>query len=870
MSASLSPRAKKLVAAGLVGVLVGLVAAVLAFARPRLLEGGELWTYDQRARAAARPSTASPDIVLIEVSEQDIEDAEDNLDVTWPWPRAMYGYIAAYCKTAGAKVVVFDWLFQDRGQYSVGDAEEFAQAMRDAGNVVIGLALTKDPLVARSRTGAWAAPLRRFDDAAAAEIAAQKLLAWNTRVFLVPDGGGVTVWYGGKDEAADVVAAWRRMSAAEELAELFAPPEPADDAPTGDAPTGDAPTGDAPTDDAPTGDAPTGDAPTDEAPADDDGEPAAPIEPAPRVLTAAELATELTPTTIITRRDGFVGGDGGLTLERRDGLDPPLAVIAAGPARAGNVYQGTDADGIMRQHMPLVRHDGRLYPSLALAAYLVAHPEVTPRLVDGELVLGSRRIALDEHGRFSLRFHGAGVYPRIPAYELLRSQAQLDEGAAPAIAFERLRGKYVIVAATGQALRDIRITPLGTPVPGSEIQATALDNLEAGRVIVRQSRPADAAMALGLCALVAMLVTGVWMATRRTLIALAATTAITAGSLLAYWWLARWLFTSRGVWIAVATPALGAIASVFAIILVTSAAERRNRRFVQEALGRYTSPALVKELIEHPEHLSLEWGERRGMSVYFSDIAGFTSFSENLSPEDLVALLNDYLTHMTDLVLEHGGVVDKYIGDAVMAFWGAPIPNQDHAAAAIRCAIAMRDRCAELRPGWRAKFGVDLFARAGLSSGDAVVGNMGSRHKYNYTVMGDMVNLASRLEGANKPYGTSLMISEACYARVKDLVVTRELDFLAVKGKEQPVRVYEVFAEVGQVGADVIALTEAFGAALARYRARDFAGAQAAFEAILVNTPDDGPSKTYVERCRQLAAEPPSDDWDGVWHLKEK
>ena len=841
--ASLSPRARKLVAAGLVGALVGVATALVAFARPLMLERGELWTYDQRARAAASRAAASPDIVIIEVSEQDIEDAEDHLDVSWPWPRAMYGYLAAYCKTAGAKVIVFDWLFQDRGQYSVRDAEEFAQAMRDAGNVVIGLALTRDPLVARSRGGAWSAPLGHFTDAAAAESAAQKLLAWNTRVFLVPDasGGGVTVWYGGKDQAADVVAAWRRMSTAEELSELFAPPPPP---PPADAPP--------PADDAPPADEPV------------------PVEPTPRQLTAAELATELTATTIITRRDGFVGGDGGVSLDRKNGLDPPLAVIAAGPARAGNVYQGPDPDGIMRTHTPLVRHDGKLYPSLALAAYLVAHPDITPRLDDGALVLGPRRIPLDEHGRYSVRFHGDGVYPRLAAYEVLRSQAQLDEGQAPAIPFERLRGKYVIVAATGQALRDIRITPLGKPVPGSEIQATALDNLESGRVIERLSRSGDAGVALALCALVAMAVTAVWTATRRTLIALGATTAITAGSLFGFWLLARWLFTSHGLWIGVATPGLGAVASVFAIILVTSAAERRNRRFVQEALGRYTSAALVKELMEHPEHLSLEWGERRGMSVYFSDIAGFTSFSESMEPEALVALLNDYLTHMTDLVLEHGGVVDKYIGDAVMAFWGAPIPNDDHAAAAVRCAIAMRDRCAELRPGWRARYGVDVFARAGLSSGDAVVGNMGSKHKYNYTVMGDMVNLASRLEGANKPYGTALMISEACHDRVKDLVVTRELDFLAVKGKERPVRVYEVFGEVGKVDAAVTTLTTAFAAALAQYRDRDFAGAQAAFEAILVNTPDDGPSKTYVERCRLLADDPPEPGWDGAWHLKEK
>jgi adenylate cyclase len=862
---TLSPRAKKLVAAGLVGLLVGLVAAVLAFVRPRGLEGIELWTYDQRAKVVARQGAASSDIVLIEVSEQDIEDAEDNLDVTWPWPRAMYGYIAAYCKAAGAKVVVFDWLFQDRGQYSVGDAEEFAQAMRDAGNVVIGLALTRDPLVARPRSGAWAAPLGTFPTVAAAEVAAQKLLAWNTRVFVIPAGAGATVWYGGKDHAEDVVAAWRRMSSAEELSELFAPPS---DAPPTDAPPSDAPPSDAPPSDALPSDAPPSDAPA---------EPPPPVEPTPRQLTAAELASELTATTIITRRDGVVGGDGGMRLERKDGLDPPLAVIAAGPARSGNVYQGTDADGIMRQHAPLVRHGDRLYPSLALAAYLVAHPGVAPSLRDGRLVLtdaaGGKApvvIPLDEHGRFSLRFHRAGAYPRISAYEVLRSQAQLDEGQAPAIAFERLRGKYVIVAATGQALRDVRITPLGTPVAGSEIQATAIDNLEAARVIKRASRGGDAAAALALCTLVALGVTGVWMATRKTTIALVATTAITGGSLLGYWWLARWLFIHDGLWLGVAIPATGAVASVFAIILVTSAAERRNRRFVQEALGRYTSAALVKELMEHPEHLSLEWGERRGMSVYFSDIAGFTSFSENMPPEDLVRLLNDYLTHMTDLVLEHGGVVDKYIGDAVMAFWGAPIPNADHAAAAVRCAIAMRDRCAELRPGWKERYGVDVFARAGLSSGDAVVGNMGSKHKYNYTVMGDMVNLASRLEGANKAYGTALMISEACYAPVKDLVVTRELDLLAVKGKDKPVRVYEVFGEVGKVDAGVTALTAAFTAALAQYRARDFAGAEAAFRDILVKNPDDGPSKTYVERCRHLAAEPPGDDWDGVWHLKEK
>ena len=182
----------------------------------------------------------------------------------------------------------------------------------------------------------------------------------------------------------------------------------------------------------------------------------------------------------------------------------------------------------------------------------------------------------------------------------------------------------------------------------------------------------------------------------------------------------------------------------------------------------------------------------------------------------------------------------------------------------------MRRRCVELQPKWQAEYGVHVTARAGLSSGECVVGNMGSRHKYNYTVMGDMVNLASRLEGANKAYGTHVMISESTQAALGDAVVTRELDVIAVKGKEQPVRVFEVLGVPGDVDAAIVARADAFAAALARYRARDFAGALAGFEAILSAASDDGPSKTYVERCRWLLDHPPDEPWDGVWHLKEK
>jgi adenylate cyclase len=201
-----------------------------------------------------------------------------------------------------------------------------------------------------------------------------------------------------------------------------------------------------------------------------------------------------------------------------------------------------------------------------------------------------------------------------------------------------------------------------------------------------------------------------------------------------------------------------------------------------------------------------------------------------------------------------------------MAFWGAPIPDKDHARHAVLCALAMRRKCDELRAKWHAEYGHEVFARAGVNSGRAVVGNMGSKHKYNYTAMGDMVNLASRLEGANKAYGTFLMISQSTVDQLAGSVDVRELDLIAVKGKDKPVTVYEVLDEKGKTPAELLATARAFEAALAKYRAHDFAGALAGFEAL----PDDPPSQHYVERCRQFLDEPPPADWDGVWRMKEK
>jgi adenylate cyclase len=427
----------------------------------------------------------------------------------------------------------------------------------------------------------------------------------------------------------------------------------------------------------------------------------------------------------------------------------------------------------------------------------------------------------------------------------------------------------VIISATGQALRDMRSTPISTIHLGAEINATALDNLLASSFIHRAPRALDAAISFVICVAISLLMIFIWRAIPKARFSLPVMAVLTTGLLVGYYLIARTLLGTSGLWLAVAVPSIGGVVSAFATLLALSAVERSGKRFVQEALGRYTSTALVRELMEHPEYLSLEWGESREMSVYFSDIAGFTTISEGLKPEQLVALLNEYLTTMTDLVLAHGGVVDKYIGDAIMAFWGAPLPEPEHAKRATLCAIAMRKKCDELRAGWHARYGHEVFARAGVNSGAAVVGNMGSKHKYNYTVMGDMVNLASRLEGANKAYGTFLMVSESTVAKLGGSFDVRELDRIAVKGKDKAVTVYEVLDETGKTDAAWLAAARRFEAGLAKFRAREFTAAIAIFEEVLA-TRDDGPSKTYLERSREFLAEPPPADWDGVWRMKEK
>ena len=315
---------------------------------------------------------------------------------------------------------------------------------------------------------------------------------------------------------------------------------------------------------------------------------------------------------------------------------------------------------------------------------------------------------------------------------------------------------------------------------------------------------------------------------------------------------------------------LGGQALVFVgATLVNYYGEGRQKKEVRGAFSRYLSPQVVDQVLEKPELLSLG-GSRRVMTCFFSDVAGFTSISEALSPEDLVHLLNRYLSLMTRAVMDRGGTVDKFEGDAIMAFWGAPLPQEDHAWRACQSALEQQEIMARFRAEVLAEGLPELRVRMGLNTGPMIVGNMGSEERFDYTVMGDAVNLASRLEGANKQYSTYIMISETTYAEVKDLVEVRELDLLRVKGKQEPIRVYELMAVTGKLPPEKERTRAAYQEGLALYRDMDFVAAEQAFTRALESDPEDGPSLTYMERCRTYRDYPPPSDWDRVFTMTTK
>jgi adenylate cyclase len=309
---------------------------------------------------------------------------------------------------------------------------------------------------------------------------------------------------------------------------------------------------------------------------------------------------------------------------------------------------------------------------------------------------------------------------------------------------------------------------------------------------------------------------------------------------------------------------LGVVLSLVGSSLASYATEGQQKRYIKNAFRQYLSPTVIEELIAHPERLTLG-GEKRELTIFFSDVQGFTGISEALTPEDLTALLNEYLSAMTDIIQEEGGTIDKFEGDAIIAFWNAPLSQADHAVRGVRAALRCQAKLTEMRPSIRARIGKDMLMRVGMNTGHAVVGNMGSKTRFDYTMLGDQVNLAARLEGINKQFGTYSMISGAVVEKIGGAFPARELSRVAVVGRKEPVTVFEpMLAEEFAARGKVL---ETFAAGLREYYAGHFAEADRIFSTAASADP---PSAAYARKCKGLAAAPPGEGWNGVWVMTEK
>jgi adenylate cyclase len=330
-----------------------------------------------------------------------------------------------------------------------------------------------------------------------------------------------------------------------------------------------------------------------------------------------------------------------------------------------------------------------------------------------------------------------------------------------------------------------------------------------------------------------------------------------------------YLFISDKMVVAIVSPSLAIVFAYLGSTAYHFIKERHQNVLITGMFSQYVSKSIVSELLANPDKLKLG-GEKKTLTVLFSDIAGFTTFAEKKEPEELVSFINEFLNEMTEIIIKNGGTLDKYLGDAVMAFWGAPVEIEDHAFKACLSALQMQDKLAELRDKW-SKAGEPLIhIRIGINTGEVIVGNIGGKKRFDYTVLGDDVNLASRLEGANKEYGSNIMISGSTFEIVKDKFLVRELDIIRVKGKVEPTKVYELISLVDDPKAlSAIDKMHEYFQGIELYKHRNFEAAMDYFNRCSEKL-GDYPSKVYMNRCSYYLQNPPHDDWDGVFELKTK
>jgi adenylate cyclase len=555
-----------------------------------------------------------------------------------------------------------------------------------------------------------------------------------------------------------------------------------------------------------------------------------------------------------------------------------IAVRQQQNIRGLNVY--VDRDDVIRRLPLSFTIDGKRVPSMAVE--LVARAgNLSPEFAtDGTMTIAGRHVGGAVPGTLTLNFEGGAN--DVPTYSLADLRACVEKGDREF--FKRQFDGKIVLFGTLLNFEDRKLTSkrFATGIEGARaprcatsaasasgdferntiagvyVHATAVNNLVHGDALRELNRWQVALIAIGFALVSAFI----------------ARLLPPAGAALAYLGLAA-LFTllavtvfARSVVLPLSEPFIAGFAATIAIIGYRYMVADREERFLKASFGLYLAPQVIDQMMASNK-LPILGGEMRDVTVFFSDLAGFSSTAEQLSPDALVQLMNEYLSAMTEIIEDCGGYVDKYIGDSIVAVFGAPVSDADHARNAVRAALRCHDRLEELNRTATAFQGHQLRHRIGLNSGEALVGNIGSRRRFNYTVMSDAVNLASRLEGANKYFATSILASEMTVTLTGDRFVWREIDAVRVQGRANPVRIYEPLSEKDD-GKDTDSqprVASIYAEGLARWRSRDFQGAAACFAQIAA---DDPPAALFLARARELAQRPPGDDWEAVATLEGK
>jgi len=516
-----------------------------------------------------------------------------------------------------------------------------------------------------------------------------------------------------------------------------------------------------------------------------------------------------------------------------------------------------DPDGVVRWIPGVFKYKDMLYSPLsfiAASAYLDTPLSIKMSEYGIEkITIGKLSIPTDDYGRAMINYRGeTKTFPHIPITDILRGK----------VSDNLLRDKIVLVGATAVGIYDMRVTPFGSVFPGLEIHANVVDNILSNNFLFQPGWTT-------ILDVMIIIFTGLSLGL------VLPRTGVVSGSVVVFLLFAgyilfcQYMFSQHGLIFNLVYPLSVIVIIYIGITSYRYFMELKQKKFIKNVFSTYVAPSVVKHLVESPENLVLG-GEEREITAFFSDIQGFTSISENLTPKEVVELLNEFLTEMTDVILNYEGTVDKFEGDAIIAFFGAPNYLENQAETACMACVEMQKKLAELRSKWKKEGKPELLMRIGLNTGPAVVGNMGTKSRMDYTMMGDTVNTAARLEGVNKIYGTYTLISEITCRAAGDWSLVREVDSVYFAGKNEPVTIYELLGYPGDVDKNTHETLDYYKRGLNAYRRRDWNRAIMFLLKALSLTPDDGPSNTMLARCNTFKTNPPNKGWNGAFRLAFK